>query len=95
MRVHRSGTAARAASNVVFVSRPTRAPRTSSPAADLPLYRPCDLLAPSDVSVIGRRSEYVGVSELDLFDYEYELTLTPYLADPDRLGDLIILRCWG
>jgi hypothetical protein len=39
----------------------------SSPAADL-----------LHVGVIGRRSEYVGVGELDLFDCECELTLTPY-----------------
>ena len=77
MPVHRSGTAARAgevsASSVAFVGGPRRAPRTSSPTADPLPYRPRDLLAPTDVGVIGRRSGYVGVSELDPFDYECKL----------------------
>lgn len=50
------------------------------PAADLLPYWPHDLLAPSDVGIIGRLSQYVGVSELDLVEYEGELTLTGKLA---------------
>ncbi len=50
------------------------------PAADLLPYWPHDLLAASDVGIIGRLSQSVGVTELDLIEYEGELMLTGRLA---------------
>lgn len=50
------------------------------PVADLLPYWPHDLLAPSDLGILGRLSQYVGVTELDLVEYEGELTLTGKVA---------------
>jgi hypothetical protein len=50
------------------------------PVADLLPYWPHDLVAPSDVGILGRLAQYVGVTELDLIEYEGELVLTGKLA---------------
>ena len=50
------------------------------PAVDLLPYWPHDLLAPSDVGMLGRLSQYIGVTDLDLLDYAGELTLIGKLA---------------
>lgn len=50
------------------------------PSADLLPYFPHDLLAPSDVGILGRLSQYLGVTELELLEYEGELTLIGKLA---------------
>ena len=88
MPVHRSGTAARAgevnASSVASVGTRDERPVPRTQPQICCRIAHADLLAPSDVGVIGRRREYVGVSELDLFDYECELTLTPYRSRRSR-----------
>ncbi len=50
------------------------------PAADLVPYWPHDLLATSDVGMLGRLSQYLGVTEFDLVEHQGELTLFGTLA---------------
>ena len=50
------------------------------PAADLLPYWPHDLIATSDVGMLGRVSQYLGVTDFDLIEYEGELTLVGKLA---------------
>lgn len=50
------------------------------PAADLLPYWPHDLLATSDFGMLGRVSQYIGVTDFDLIEYEGELTLVGRLA---------------
>lgn len=56
------------------------------PALDLLPYWPHDLLAPSDLSVLGRLSQYAGVTELELVEYEGEVNLIGTLAMWDELA---------
>lgn len=50
------------------------------PSADLLPYWPHDLLAPSDVPLLGRVSQYLGVSDLDIVEYDGFVALTGTLA---------------
>ncbi len=55
------------------------------PAADLLPYWPHDLLAPSDVPMLGRLSQFAGVTEFELVEYESELAVVGTLALWDEL----------
>ena len=55
------------------------------PALDLLPYWPHDLLAPSDVPMLGRLGQYAGVTEFELLDYEGEVALVGTLALWDEL----------
>ena len=50
------------------------------PVADLLPYWPHDLVAPSDLGIFGRLIQYFGITELDLLEYEGELTMTGKVA---------------
>jgi hypothetical protein len=56
------------------------APPYFVPSADLLPYWPHDLIAPSDIGMFGRVSQYLGVTDFDLLEYEGELTLLGTLA---------------
>jgi hypothetical protein len=56
------------------------------PALDLLPYWPHDLLAPSDVPMLGRLSQYAGVTDFELLDYEGELCIVGTLALWDELA---------
>jgi hypothetical protein len=56
------------------------APPYFVPSADLLPYWPHDLIATSDVGMLGRVSQYLGVTEFDLIEYEGALTLVGKLA---------------
>lgn len=56
------------------------------PAADLLPYWPHDLLAISDVPILGRLSQLAGVTELELVEYEDELGLVGTIALWDELA---------
>jgi hypothetical protein len=56
------------------------------PAADLLPYWPHDLLATSDVGMLGRLSQSVGVTEFELVEYEAELGVIGTLALWDELA---------
>ncbi|SFR94933.1 hypothetical protein SAMN04487846_1055 [Microbacterium sp. cf046] len=55
------------------------------PALDLLPYWPHDLLAPSDVPMLGRLGQYAGVTEFELVEYEGELGVVGTLALWDEL----------
>ena len=50
------------------------------PSADLLPYWPHDLIATSDVGMLGRVSQYLGVTDFDLIEYEGALNLVGKLA---------------
>ena len=50
------------------------------PSADLLPYWPHDLIATSDVGMLGRVGQYLGVTDFDLIEYEGELTIVGTLA---------------
>ena len=50
------------------------------PSADLLPYWPHDLIATSDAGMLGRVSQYLGVTDFDLIEYEGALTLVGKLA---------------
>ena len=56
------------------------------PSADLLPYWPHDLLATSDVPIMGRLSQLAGVTELELVEYEGELGLVGTIALWDELA---------
>ena len=57
------------------------------PAADLLPYWPHDLLATSDVGMLGRLSQSVGVTEFELIEYEGELgEFVPFLRAAEWTG---------
>ncbi|MCD2441545.1 hypothetical protein LQ757_04555 [Agromyces sp. SYSU K20354] len=63
------------------------------PAADLLPYWPHDLLAPSDVGMLGRVSQLVGVTDFELVEYEGELGVVGTLALWDELVlDLVVVE---
>ncbi len=55
------------------------------PAADLLPYWPHDLVAPSDVGILGRLTQFAGVTDFQLVDYEGELAVVGTLALWDEL----------
>jgi hypothetical protein len=55
------------------------------PAAELLPYCPHDLLAPSDVPMLGRLTQHAGVTEFELVEYEGELSVVGTLALWDEL----------
>ena len=55
------------------------------PVLDLLPYWPHDLLAPSDVPMLGRLGQYAGVTEFELLDYEGEVAIVGTLALWDEL----------
>jgi hypothetical protein len=55
------------------------------PVLDLLPYWPHDLVAPSDVPMLGRLSQYAGVTEFELLDYEGEVAIVGTLALWDEL----------
>jgi len=50
------------------------------PSVDLLPYWPHDLVAPSDVGMLGRVGQFLGITEFDLLEYENELTIVGTLA---------------
>jgi hypothetical protein len=55
------------------------------PVLDLLPYWPHDLVAPSDVPMLGRLGQYAGVTEFELLDYEGEVAVVGTLALWDEL----------